>query len=54
MSRALTGIVKTGYSHRNSTHGWGAAGPWTDLLRLRGTLYRAVTGESPRGDVRAG
>jgi serine/threonine protein kinase len=48
MSRALTGIVKAGYSpHEQYASDGRLQGPWSDLYALGGTLYRAVTGSPP-------
>ena len=48
MSRALTGIVKAGYSpHEQYSSNNRLQGPWSDLYALGGTFYRAVTGSPP-------
>ena len=48
VSRALTGIVKAGYSpNEQYTSNSRLQGPWSDLYALGGTLYRAVTGGAP-------
>jgi serine/threonine protein kinase len=47
-SRALTGIVKAGYSpHEQYSTDGRLQGPWSDLYALGGTFYRAVTGRAP-------
>jgi hypothetical protein len=47
-SRALTGIVKAGYSPQEQyASDSRLQGPWSDLYAFGGTLYRAVTGKAP-------
>src|SRR5436189_3491766 len=47
-SRALTGIVKAGYSpHEQYSADGRLQGPWSDIYALGGTLYRAVAGRPP-------
>ncbi len=48
MSRALTGIVKAGYSPQEQYAADGRLqGPWSDIYALGGTLYRAIAGKPP-------
>jgi hypothetical protein len=47
-SRALTGIVKAGYSpHEQYATDSRMQGPWSDIYALGGTLYRAIAGVAP-------
>jgi protein kinase-like protein/PDZ domain-containing protein len=47
-SRALTGIVKAGYSpHEQYATDSRMQGPWSDIYALGGTLYRAIAGNAP-------
>ena len=48
MSRALTGIVKAGYSpHEQYSSDGRLQGPWSDIFAFGGSLYRAVAGQTP-------
>ena len=48
MSRALTGIIKVGYSpHEQYAADGRYQGPWSDLDVLGATLYKAVAGKKP-------
>ena len=48
MSRALTGIVKAGYSPQEQYATDGRLqGPWSDLYAFGATLYRAIVGHPP-------
>jgi TPR repeat protein/tRNA A-37 threonylcarbamoyl transferase component Bud32 len=48
MSRALTGIVKAGYSPQEQYAADGRLqGPWSDIYALGGMFYRAVAGKPP-------
>jgi formylglycine-generating enzyme required for sulfatase activity/serine/threonine protein kinase len=48
VSKALTGIVKAGYSpHEQYSSDGRLQGPWSDIYALGGTLYRAVSGKAP-------
>ncbi len=48
MSKAMTGIVKAGYSPLEQYSSDNRMqGPWSDLYALGGTLYRAVAGRAP-------
>jgi serine/threonine protein kinase len=47
-NRALTGIVKAGYSpHEQYATDSRLQGPWSDLYAFGGTLYRAIMGWAP-------
>ena len=48
MSKAITGIVKAGYSPPEQYSADGRLqGPWSDIYALGGTLYFALTGKAP-------
>ncbi len=48
MSRALTGVVKVGYSpHEQYASDARLQGPWSDLYAFGATLYRAIAGKKP-------
>ncbi len=45
--RSLTVIETQGYTPFEQTQSRGKVGPWSDLYALGGTLYKAITGETP-------
>ena len=45
--RSLTVIESAGYTPFEQLQSRGKIGPWSDLYALGGTLYKAITGETP-------
>ena len=45
--RSLTVIESAGYTPFEQLQSHGKIGPWSDLYALGGTLYKAITGETP-------
>ncbi len=45
--RSLTVIESPGYTPFEQLQSRGQVGPWSDLYALGGTLYKAITGETP-------
>jgi serine/threonine protein kinase/N-acetylmuramoyl-L-alanine amidase len=45
--RSLTVIESPGYTPFEQMQSRGKVGPWSDLYALGGTLYKAITGETP-------
>ena len=45
--RSLTVIESAGYTPFEQLQARGKVGPWSDLYALGGTLYKAITGETP-------
>jgi serine/threonine protein kinase len=45
--RSLTVIESPGYTPFEQLQSRGKVGPWSDLYALGGTLYKAITGETP-------
>ncbi len=45
--RSLTVIESPGYTPFEQLQSRGRVGPWSDLYALGGTLYKAITGETP-------